>query len=127
MPRRRIVVALLFTAAGITPMAALGAAWGEQQQGWASETTVTVTGRVAATFSTPATPPALVAAPAAPGTATPAAAIPQPVEPAAAATTEPTSPPADDTEPTGRPSQTRSADPEPTETATPSAPTEGSN
>ncbi len=48
MSRRRIAVALLFTAAGITPLAAVPLAWGGQ--GFTASTTVSIDGRTADTF-----------------------------------------------------------------------------
>lgn len=91
--RRRVAVALLFTAAGITPMVALGSAWGGQ--GFTAQTAVTVDGRTAATFpgqakeatTVPAAAvPQLAPAPAASSSATSSAAAAEPSTPTATAT-----------------------------------------
>lgn len=73
MKTLRIAVALLFTAAGITPLVAVPLAWGGQ--GFTATTQVHIDGRTAETFPAKAT------------TTVPAA-VPQTIQPPAAATPE---------------------------------------
>ncbi|GAA1031126.1 hypothetical protein GCM10009557_25430 [Virgisporangium ochraceum] len=116
MPRRRLVVALLFTAAGITPLAALGAAWGDQT-GWMTSTSAAASGQAAETF--PAKAPA-VAAPVPEliqPPATPVNGAAQTVPTVTSTAAAPTAPPA-----TKKPAGPQTARPIPTATATTTPP-----